>query len=54
MSGLGDAITRRIQNIEGNQTPERRALLEEARRKAAADAKKVLDGTNPMSDTDSK
>lgn len=46
MSSLGDAMTRRIKAQRGEQTAEQQAAAEEARRKSAEEAAKVLKGDN--------
>ena len=46
MSSLGDAMTRRIKQQQGDMTPEQQAAAEAARKKAAEDAAKVLKGNN--------
>lgn len=46
MSDLGDAMTRKIKQRQDGLTPEQRAAQDEARRRAAEEAKKVLDGSN--------
>lgn len=48
MSSLGDAMNRRIKEMQGEKTPAEKLAADEARRKAAEEAKRLLDGTNPV------
>lgn len=48
MSDLGDAMTRKIKKMQDGQTETEKAAAAEARRKAAEEAKRLLDGNNPV------